>query len=238
VTPVRIQVCADGRNQRYRRWTFGEDPIEHYVSVSCTARRWGLHAAVNRTICFNQLPAELAAAHQTAALVHATGLHFSRPGETPATVWTRVRRIYEKFGIPSEWLLADQADLLAYRPCEHQFTPDSNLQLAPGMVAFWHPSVQAAMPGDTISIGPAHNELLTGSAAWPELRVHVRGHEVVCPGILNLEYHRATPAIAPFQSPQPEPDFTILQFPENHPEPARLESIWELDPAIVKLLRP
>lgn len=235
VTPVRIQVCADGRNHRYRRWSFGEDPVAQYVSISCTARRWGLHAAVNRTVCFNAPPAELTATHQKAALVHATAIHFTRGGETPASVWPRVRRIYEKFDIAGEWMLADQADLLGYRPCEHQFTPASELQLQPGMVVFWHPSVHAAMPGDTLAIGASHAEILTKSTVWPELRIQVRGHEVSCPAILALEKQsQTTPAVAT----SPEPDFAVLQFPTNQPEPSRLESVWELDPAIVRMLRP
>jgi Xaa-Pro aminopeptidase len=235
VTPVRIQVCADGRNQRYRHWSFGEDPVTQYVSVSCTARRWGLHAAVSRTVCFDAPPTELAAAHQKAALVQATGMHFTRSGETPASVWPRVRRIYEKFGMAGEWMLADQADLLGYRPSEHQFNPASELQLQSGMAVFWHPSVHSAMPGDTLAIGPKSTETLTRSTVWPELRIQVRGHELSCPAILSLERqalaHPSIPALS-------EPDSAVLQFPANQPEPSRLESVWELDPAIVRMLRP
>ena len=234
VTPVRIQVCADGRNQRYRRWSFGEDQVAQYVSVSCTARRWGLHAAVSRTVCFDAPPAELAAAHQKAALVHATATHFSRAGETPASVWPRVRRIYEKFGIADEWMLADQADLLGYRPSEHQFTPTSELLLQPGMAVFCHPTVQSAMPGDTLAIGSANAEILSKSTVWPELRIQVRGCELACPAILSIE--RQSQATLTIQS-SAEPDLAVLQFPANQPEPARLESVWELDPAIVRMLR-
>ncbi|MFM7055656.1 MAG: M24 family metallopeptidase [Planctomycetota bacterium] len=235
VQPVRIQVCADGRNQRYRRWSFGEDSIQNFASVSCTARRWGLHAAVSRTMCFGDAPRELAAAHQKAALVHATGLHFTRPGETVAAVWTRVRRIYEKFGMPSEWLLADQADLLGYRPSEHQFVPASDLLLQPGMLVFWHPSMGAAMPGDTLLLGSQRGEFLTESSVWPEVRVHVRDQEWRCCGILSLQRRDAADESARWET---ESDQTELEFPRNQPEPARLESIWELDPAIVRMLRP
>ena len=235
VQPVRIQVCADGRNQRYRRWSFGEDPISHYASVSCTARRWGLHAAVNRTVCFGEAPRELATAHQKAALVHATGLHFTRPGETPAAVWNRVRRIYEKFGMPSEWMPADQADLLGYRPTELQFLPTSDLLLQPGMLVYWHPSVEAAMPGDTLLLGPQKGEFLTESVVWPELRVHVRDQEWRCSGILSLHPGNVANERDRWGA---EGDQAELEFPQNQPEPSRLESVWELDPAIVRMLRP
>ncbi|MFM8476158.1 MAG: M24 family metallopeptidase [Planctomycetaceae bacterium] len=235
VQPVRIQVCADGRNQRYRRWSFGEDPISRYASVSCTARRWGLHAAVHRTVCFGEPPRELAAAHQKAALVHATGLHFTRPGETPAAVWNRVRRIYEKFGMPAEWMLADQADLLGYRPSEQQVLPTSDLLLQPGMLVYWHPSVEVAMPGDTLLLGTQRGEFLTESSAWPELRVHVRDQEWRCCGILSLQPETLADERDRWGG---EGDQAELEFPQNQPEPSRLESVWELDPAIVRMLRP
>jgi hypothetical protein len=177
----------------------------------------------------------LAAAHQKAALVHATGLHFTRPGETPAAVWARVRRIYEKFGMPSEWFLSDQADLLGYRSSEHQFVPTSDLMLQPGMAVFWHPSVDAAMPGDTVLLGAQRSEFLTESSVWPELRVHVRGQEWRCCGILSLERKVSFEQSSRWPA---DNDRTGLDFPQNQPEPARLESVWELDPAIVRMLRP
>ena len=55
VAAARIQVCADGRNERYRHWTFGEQRIRDYAVVSCVARRWGLHVGVTRTVCLNSV---------------------------------------------------------------------------------------------------------------------------------------------------------------------------------------
>lgn len=129
VTPVRIQVCADGRNIRYRHWAYSEDPIESYATVSCVAKRWGLHVAVSRTVCLNQVPEELWSAHQKAVLIHATGMYFSRTGRKLKEIWPKVRRIYDKFGMPTEWQLADQAEVIGYRAMEHQLTPDSDYEL-------------------------------------------------------------------------------------------------------------
>ncbi|MBL8813327.1 MAG: M24 family metallopeptidase [Planctomycetaceae bacterium] len=226
ITPVRIQVCADGRNQRYRHWSFGEDPIENYVTVSCVARRWGLHCAVSRTVCLNEVPQDLWAAHQKALLMHATGIFFSRSGQQLKDVWPKVQRIYEKFGLPSEWQLSDQADVMGYRLPEHQLTPGSEFELQAPTPLFWHPGVAAAMPGDTVLVQNGGCEILTGSTAWPDLRVQVKGHDVTCPGLLLI--HDAKVAA---KTSQDQPVHSLFQGFEFHDEPddTRVDSIWELD---------
>ncbi|MEY4189237.1 MAG: hypothetical protein RIT02_4271 [Planctomycetota bacterium] len=185
VWPARIQVAADGRNQRYRHWGFAEDAIERSAVISCTARRWGLHAAVTRTVSLGKAPERLLKAHTQAVLMHATGMYFSRAGEPVADVWARVQRIYEKFGLPDEWRLADQAELLGYRLSEHQVGPESEHRLSSRQVLFWHPSVDQAMCGDSVLTGE-RVECLTASSKWPAMVVQVRGVPVTCAGILQI----------------------------------------------------
>ncbi|MFN9040859.1 MAG: M24 family metallopeptidase [Planctomyces sp.] len=185
VWPARIQVAADGRNQRYRHWGFGEDAIERSAVISCTARRWGLHTAVTRTVSLGRASDRLLNAHSQAVLMHATGMFFSKAGEPVADVWARVQRIYEKFGLPDEWRLADQAELLAYRLSEHQVGPESELRLSSNQVLFWHPSVDQAACGDSVLTGE-RVECLTGSSKWPAVVVQVRGVPVTCAAILQI----------------------------------------------------
>ena len=229
VTPVRIQVCADGRNIRYRHWSYGEDPIESYATVSCVARRWGLHVAVSRTICLNSVPQDLWAAHQKAVLMHGTGMYFSKHDQVLNDVWLKVRRIYEKLGLSSEWQLCDQADVIGYRASEHQLTPASEFRLQAPTPIFWHPCAGPAMPGDTMLAMPAGCEILTRSSAWPELRVQVKGHDVPCPGILLIR-ELAEQAPQELTIKQEEPGiFSGYQFPDDDSDSSRMDSIWELD---------
>jgi Xaa-Pro dipeptidase len=237
VTPVRIQVCADGRNARFRHWTFGEDPIESFATVTCIARRWGLHVALSRTVCLDKVPADLWAAHQKAVMIHATGMYFSQHAESLKNIWPRVQRIYEKNGLSSEWQLSDQADVSGYRPSEHQLSPSSDFTLHAPCSVYWHPSVAAAMTGDTILVLPNGCEILTRSEAWPELRVQVKGHDIPCPGLLLIREKSTT---EPAMNDQPTPDETKTPTPvadssndvfglEDEPEASRVDSTWELD---------
>jgi Xaa-Pro aminopeptidase len=229
VQPVRIQVCADGRNIRYRHWSFGEDPIESYATVSCVARRWGLHVAVSRTVCIGSVNQDLWEAHQKAVLMHATGLYFSRHGQQLKDIWPKVKRIYDKFGLSSEWQLSDQADVLGYRACEHQLTPTSDFDLQAPTAVFWHPTVGAAMPGDTVLVLPGGSETLTRSDVWPELKVQVKGHDVLCSGLLLIREESRAVTAPPKPLSQDSALFQGAAILDDDADGSRMDSIWELD---------
>ena len=229
VTPVRIQVCADGRNIRYRHWSYSEDPIEQYATVSCIAKRWGLHVAVSRTVCLNQVPEELWEAHKKAVLMHATGMYFSRTGRKLKDVWSKVRRIYDKFGMPTEWQLADQAEIIGYRAMEHQLTPDSEYELQAPTAMYWHPGIGAALAGDTILIMPGGCEIVTKSSVWPQLRVQVKGHDVSCCGLLLIRDEKAAETSHREEAAKTPSIFTGLNLPDDDSDGSRMDSIWEMD---------
>ena len=229
ITPVRIQVCADGRNIRYRHWSYSEDPIESYATVSCIAKRWGLHVAVSRTVCLNQVPEELWEAHKKAVLIHATGMYFSRTGQKLKDVWPKVRRIYDKFGMPTEWQLADQAEIIGYRAMEHQLTPDSEYVLQAPTAMYWHPGIGAALPGDTILIMPGGCEIVTKSSVWPQLRVQIKGHDVSCCGLLLIRDEKAAETSRNEEAVKTPAIFAGLDIPDDDSAGSRMDSIWELD---------
>ncbi|APZ92810.1 Metallopeptidase family M24 [Fuerstiella marisgermanici] len=227
VAAARIQVCADGRNERYRHWTFGDQPIKNYAVISCVARRWGLHVGVTRTICLHSVPQNLLAAFQKATLVHATGLFFSRHGEALADVWKKIHRIYEKFEMAGEWQKADQASVIGYSPSEVQLTPDSDHQLEAPVPMFWHPSVGPALVGDTVLCLPSANEQLTQSSTWPRISVKVKGREVICPGILLIP-ERGT--VSADHAAIESDASAVYDLPEHPAEdsPSPVDSVWEM----------
>lgn len=233
VMPVRIHVSADGRNQRYRHWSYGEDRIESYATICCVARRWGLHAAVARTVAIDKIPTELWEAHQKAVLVHGAGMYFTSEGSLLKDVWPKVRRIYEKFGMPCEWQLTDQADVIGYCASEVQLTPDSDFELRSPVAVYWHPSVSMAMPGDTVLVNEHGTEQLTRSSMWPELQVKVKGHDIPCCGILRTgkteRLSISAQELTQSSSMNDTQDgFTLDPTCQNG---GRVDSIWEMETA-------
>lgn len=226
VAPVRISVAADGRNLRYRHWSFSEDPIQRYAVLSCTGRRWGLHVSVTRTVCLDSVPDVLWQDYQKALLVHATALYFTRHGEKLCDVWKKVQRIYEKFGMTDEWKQASQASVVGHSNREAQMTPESDFRLDCPVPVFWHPSVRSAMLGDTMLCLETANEHLTYSESWPKVGVKVKGRSVECPSILRVRQSdefdddEALPADA-------SGEFALPDDSEDQ-GPDEIESLWEM----------
>lgn len=143
-------------------------------------------------------------------------------------LWPKVKRIYDKFGLESEWQLCDQADIIGYRTSEHQLTPTSEFELQAPTPVFWHPCAGAAMPGDTVLVMPAGCEVITRSSAWPKLSVEVKGHEMPCAGLLLIRdsQHQSSKKAARSQSESP---ILTGNLPDDDADHSRMDSIWELD---------
>lgn len=190
LTPVRVQVLADGQGRRYRNWSYGGDRIERFCTISAVARMNGLHCGVARTVCLGQPPDALLEAHQTAALVAATAFFFSQAGWESQQTWQRIERIYEKFDASEEWRSAEQGDVTGYEAVELPFTPRTTMRLSTGTPIFWRPSVRIAAVGETILIHADRTEVLTKPEDWPQLSVNVKGMSVQVPDILIREVSR------------------------------------------------
>ena len=185
VTPVDLRVASDDRPQRYRQPTFKSAPIERLASITAVGRRYGLCAAVTRIVSFGTVPPAVREAHAVAAMVDATAIYFSRPGQSVSEVFRRIRRIYEKFGCPHEWTLSYQGSIIGYNPVELTLTPDSPFQLQANVPIRWTPSVGPARSEDTIVVDERGFEVVTEAQRWPKLEVMVKGFSLPRPGILE-----------------------------------------------------
>jgi Xaa-Pro dipeptidase len=185
VVPVDLRVASDDRLARYRQPTFKAAPIQRRAIIAATGRRHGLCASVTRIVSFGPVDKEFREFHQLAAMVDATCIYFSRPGDTIAGVFRRARRIYEKFGHPHEWNLDYQGFLTAYSPRELMLLPESPLELHPHMALCWSPSVGSARSEDTVVIDQRGFEVVTDAQRWPKIEVTVKGYSINRPGILE-----------------------------------------------------
>jgi Xaa-Pro aminopeptidase len=139
---------------------------------------------VTRTVSFGPVEKEVAANHNLAAMVDATCIFFSRPGETVGSVFKRAKRIYEKFNAPHEWTLDYQGVQIGYSPKEALLTPESPLLIEPDTAFCWNPSVGSARSEDTVVVDHRGYEVVTAAQNWPILEISVKGHKMNRPGIL------------------------------------------------------
>jgi Xaa-Pro aminopeptidase len=185
VTPVCIRVAGDDRLERFRQPTFKAAPIHKRATVAAIGRRHGLCAAVTRTVSFGKVDDAFRADHTLAAMVDATCIYFSRPGEPISEVFRRAKRIYEKFDHPHEWTLDYQGAQTGYSPREMVLRPDCETKLAHGTAVCWSPSVNSARSEDTVVVDDRGYEVVTEAQHWPKIEVQVKGYTLPRPGILE-----------------------------------------------------
>jgi Xaa-Pro aminopeptidase len=185
ITPLQIRVASDGRSERYRNWTFSDAPIQRGATVSIFARQHGLHLGVTRTFAFESPDEETLKRHQHASLVLASAMYFSQVGWEMRETWSRLQRIYDKFGAAEEWRLAEQGMLTGYDACECAVTPGADVRLGAGNVVCWQPSVGGAMVGDSVLVRGEGQLCLTPASHWPTLSIEVKGTQIDVPDILR-----------------------------------------------------
>jgi hypothetical protein len=185
IVPLDLKVASDDRLARFRQPGFKAAPIKQHAVISAIGRRQGLCASVSRIVSFGKPDRQFQHAHALAAMVDATYIYFSRPGEPISDIFRRAQRIFEKFDHPDEWTLDYQGALTGYSPRELLFFPDSPFALAREMALAWSPSVGPARSGDTIVIDSRGYEVVTEAQNWPKLEVMVKGFPIPRPGILE-----------------------------------------------------
>ena len=156
-------------------YTFRRGPFCRLAHIGCA-----------RTVVLGELPDSLRTSYERLAMVLATGMYFSQVDWELFEIWNRVRRIYEKTDIPDEWRLADQATVCEYMLDEIPLAPTSQFKLSSGVPVYWHPSVGAAMGGETVLVTERGAEVLTPPTDWPVLTVSVKGTDVAVPGCCKL----------------------------------------------------
>lgn len=201
IVPERLQVAADGRLQHYRHWTYSDQPVKDFCVLSAIGRRDGLCAGACRVVCFGEPPEALWQAYARVALVHATAMFFSQAGWPLHEVWSRIQRIYEKFGSAEEWNLSEQGEIVGYTPSEIPILPRSEFPLDAGMAVHWHPTIGPAAVGDTVLVAADRTERLTAAGEpWPLLAIEVKGVPVSVPDILRLPVTTGLKAFVETQS--------------------------------------
>ncbi len=184
VTPVDLRVANEDRQARFRQPPFKAAPIRKRATIAVTGRRHGLCASVTRTVAFGEVDDAFRSQHALAAMVDATCIFFSRPGQVVSDVFRRAKRIYEKFDHPQEWLLDYQGNLVGYSPREAVLRPESSLVLESDVAMAWSPSVRSARVQDTVIIDSRGYEVVTAAKDWPQIEVSVKGYPIQRPGIL------------------------------------------------------
>lgn len=182
--PVHVGVASDSRSRLYRRFGFTSTPVERYAVLVATARKYGLHVTASRTVCFGEVPEDLAKEHAAVVRVSASYLASTYPDALPREVLSAGKRIYLLSGYEHDWLLAPQGHVTGRAPVELGFTPRTDELLEPGWAVTWSASAGAAVSCDTYLVTETGPKPMTPPEAWPVKRIRIQGSDCIRPDIL------------------------------------------------------
>jgi len=176
-------VAADDRIMKYRHPIPTTTRVKHSAMVVVCARRWGLVCSATRLVTFGKPSPELKRKHEACAYVDAAFIAASRPGTPMVEVFEKGRTAYAERGFPNEWRHHHQGGPTGYIEREFTVNPETpkEQKVEAGMAFAWNPSIAGTKSEDTILVTAKGSEIITGSPAWPMIKVAIAGKTIQRP---------------------------------------------------------
>lgn len=166
---IELDVMLVGSDERIGRFYHAmpsNKKIEKFFQMNPSARRWGLHANVNRCTCFGTPPQKLAKDHRSAVELEGRvlcslldGMPFSRILELQKT-W------YEELGYPGEWQNHFQGGPTGYRLAD-AYRCFTNQKIQPRQAFDWFQTVHGLQVEELTLLGEERLEILSSGEQWP-----------------------------------------------------------------------
>lgn len=159
-TPVLISAGED-RISRYRHPIPHDGLLGNKVMLVICAERGGLYANLTKVICFADPGAEYRRRQKICKTILHRMREVSVPGRTLAEVFEECKKFYAEENFPQEWKNHHQGGLTGYGSREVIATPETRLEIQPGMAFAWNPSVTGAKAEETYIVTNSGSEVIT-----------------------------------------------------------------------------
>lgn len=189
-SPV-VLVGGEKRVQQYRHFTPTDTKVGGYAILTVVGTRYGLNAAVTRTVEFDNAPHWLEDRYEDISRVAATmaaatwreGIHGGSAGD----VFETIQVAYDKLGYGNEWQNHHQGGALGYASREWVATPSHDAPVELPMTYAWNPTVKGAKTEDTILATKDGIEVLSITGEFPTRTAEAIGidAELTLPDILK-----------------------------------------------------
>lgn len=182
--PVVNLIAADERVWERRHPLPTGKAVSRYAMLVVCARKNGVIASATRLVHFGPVPEELRVRHRAVAEIDARIIDATRPGESLAGLYGKLRDFYREAGYPDEIDCHHQGGLTGCATRERLAMPGASFTVAPGQLYAWNPSIAGVKSEDTILVLEDGHELLTHTGAWPMVEADAGGRVLRRPDIL------------------------------------------------------
>jgi antitoxin VapB len=184
IAPTVLLMGVDERIHRYKHAAPRAGILQRYGMVNLCARRWGLVVSITRFVHFGTPPAELAAAFEDAARIHAEILHATREGAVSSEIFTATRRAYAAVGAADEIERHHQGGPCGYSERDWIITPRGTERVTAPQAFAYNPSLRGAKAEDTVVFANGKFEVLTETPTLPKIETTIGDITYISAGVL------------------------------------------------------
>lgn len=184
ITPTVLLMGTDQRIHRYKHAVPRAGVLKRYGMVNLCARRSGLVVSITRFVHFGTPPAELTAAFEAAAQIHARLLHATRDGAISSEIFAAAQRAYAEVGAAGEIERHHQGGACGYAERDWVITPRGTERVTTAQAFSYNPSLRGAKAEDTVVVANGKIEVLTATPQLPVIETALDGVTYQSAGVL------------------------------------------------------
>lgn len=166
---IELDVMLVGSDERIHRIYHcmpSNKKIERYFLMNPSARRWGLHANVNRCISFGEPPEKVKRDHRAALEIEGRVLCSLEPGLSYSKILEMEKGWYRELGYPDEWKNHFQGGPTGYRLADaYRCFTDQSVQARQSFD--WFLTIHGLQVEELTLWGDAGLEILSSGLRWP-----------------------------------------------------------------------
>jgi Xaa-Pro dipeptidase len=184
IAPTVLLMGVDERIHRYKHAVPRAGVLQRYGMLNLCARRWGLIVSITRFVHFGAPPAELMAAFEAAAAIHAEILHASGDRVLSSELFAVAKRAYVSAGAAEEIERHHQGGPCGYAERDWVITPHGSERVTAPQAFAFNPSLRGAKAEDTVLLANGRIEVLTATPQLPVIEAAVGGISYRSAGVL------------------------------------------------------
>jgi len=177
-----LLVGSDERIERFNHTIPTDKKIKNFIFMDPAARKWGLHANVNRCVCFGKPPEWLSKAHQAAATLEGRLLGILKEGLPFSKILDYQKKLYRELGYDSEWENHFQGGPTGYRLGD-AYRWQTKTKVQTGQAFDWFITVKNVQVEELSLLTNEGLEVASLGKDWPSLSIPIKDGEVIVPNL-------------------------------------------------------